>query len=198
MINAEKFVRESNAIEGITAEKGDLEYDNHLAAVKKIIKNFDVKYVEFDWVRIALDIHKELMLGILDRKHCGRYRNCLVRVGNSVPPIPKFVHPLLEYWSKESNTAIQKAKKYDVTKDINDLHYMFENTHPFVDGNGRTGRAVRLAQQLVCQMKPDIILYTKRNNYYDSISKWGGTFRKRQEEACSVYKLIKDFNEGWL
>lgn len=81
----------------------------------------------------------------LPREQIGKYRKIGVRVGDRKCPSPESVPEAMEslvglirWWQK-------KALARDLGRDIRhiaDFHFYFEIIHPFVDGNGRTGRAL--------------------------------------------------------
>jgi Fic family protein len=97
-------------------------------------------------VEVLRDIHRRLLAGTRLEAHGGAFRNVQNWIGGSdynpcsadfVPPPPELVGELLEDLCGFCNTAdlppvVQAAL----------AHAQFETIHPFVDGNGRTGRAI--------------------------------------------------------
>ncbi len=93
-----------------------------------------------------LNFHRRLLTGTRLGAHAGSIRSEQKWIGGSsynpcsaafVPPPPEFVPDLLDdlcrFCSTESVPAIAQAAI---------AHAQFETIHPFVDGNGRTGRAL--------------------------------------------------------
>jgi Fic family protein len=93
-----------------------------------------------------LAIHQRLMAGTRLEEHGGKIRHVQNWIGGSsynpcsaafVPPPPEHVSRLLddlcEFCNDDSLPAIAQAAL---------AHAQFETIHPFVDGNGRTGRAL--------------------------------------------------------
>lgn len=97
-------------------------------------------------VEDILDVHRTLLRFTVDRKIAGIVRDAQNWIGGSdynpigatyVPPPHEYVAGLLEdlrdFVNREDLSPIAQAA---IT------HAQFENIHPFVDGNGRVGRAL--------------------------------------------------------
>ena len=97
-------------------------------------------------VEHVLGIHERLLAGTALDQHAGRVRDSQNWIGGSaynpcsaafVPSPPERVQELLEdlcaFCSGDSLPAVAQAAL---------AHAQFETIHPFVDGNGRTGRAL--------------------------------------------------------
>ena len=93
-----------------------------------------------------LEIHRRLLAGTQLDEHAGHIRTEQNWIGGSsynpcsaafVPPPPKRVRRLLDdlcdFCNQDSLPAVAQAAI---------AHSQFETIHPFVDGNGRTGRAL--------------------------------------------------------
>jgi Fic family protein len=93
-----------------------------------------------------LSIHRRLLAGTRLEEHGGVLRSTQNWIGGSeynpcsaefIPPPPEHVQALLEdlctFCNGDSLPAVAQAAM---------AHAQFETIHPFVDGNGRTGRAV--------------------------------------------------------
>lgn len=91
--------------------------------------------------RVILEQHEVLMTGVRGRnKSPGEFRRAQVFIGSDhryVPPPPNAVTPCLD----------SLEKYFHASNDNQPLvrcflaHYQFEAIHPFLDGNGRVGRA---------------------------------------------------------
>src|SRR5450759_3125739 len=97
-------------------------------------------------VDTILDIHARLLAGTEIEKHAGRVRTVQNWIGGNsfnpcaaafVPPppdqVPGLLADLAAFCSGDSLPAVAQAAI---------AHAQFETIHPFVDGNGRTGRAL--------------------------------------------------------
>jgi Fic family protein len=97
-------------------------------------------------VDLLLDVHRRLVAGTRLEHHGGRLRDEQNWIGGSdynpcsavfVPPPPDFVPDLMRdlctFCSTNELPAVAQAAI---------AHAQFETIHPFVDGNGRTGRAL--------------------------------------------------------
>lgn len=93
-----------------------------------------------------LEVHRRLLVGTRLAEHAGRIRTEQNWIGGSsfnpcsaayVPPPPEYVEQFLvdlcEFSTDDSLPAVAQAAI---------AHAQFETIHPFVDGNGRTGRAL--------------------------------------------------------
>ena len=97
-------------------------------------------------VEILLEIHRRLLFGTRLEGYGGRFREQQNWIGGSsynpcsaafVPPPPELVEGLIAdlvaFANEDSLPAVAQAAI---------AHAQFETIHPFVDGNGRTGRAL--------------------------------------------------------
>lgn len=97
-------------------------------------------------VEILLDFHTRLLTGTRLERYAGRIRSEQNWIGGSdynpcsatfVPPPPEIVSGLLDdlciFCNDDALPAVAQAAI---------AHAQFETIHPFVDGNGRTGRAL--------------------------------------------------------
>lgn len=114
------FVRESNKIEGILREptKSEIEWTEWFVLYAPI---------SVSSLRQLVDIYQP---GIKIRSHFGMN----VRVGNHFPP----------KGGPEIVTALKDLLKSIENYELNpyEAHVEYETLHPFMDGNGRSGRAL--------------------------------------------------------
>lgn len=106
-------------------------------------------------------VHLLLMNGILS--NAGVWRNHGVRIQGSHVPLAKFIKipGLLEKLCNELN-----AETEDPISVLSRTHAVFEQIHPFSDGNGRTGRLLLFIKSLQFGMVPPIVPKERKAVYY--------------------------------
>jgi Fic family protein len=131
-------------------------------------------------VDLLLETHRRLLLGTRLEAHGGRLRDEQNWIGGSsfnpcsaeyVPPppeaVPSLVADLCEFCNEDSLPAVAQAAL---------AHAQFETIHPFVDGNGRVGRAlihlVLRRRSVVARVLPPVslILATWAQEYVNALS----------------------------
>ncbi len=114
-------------------------------------------------LEVILSLHKMLISNIRDDV-AGRFRkdNEYVRVGNHIAPSPQEIVNRLEKMLAEYNATSHE----NIIKRIARLHLAFENIHPFVDGNGRIGRAINNYLLTREGFVPINIKFIDRKKYY--------------------------------
>ena len=174
-----EYTYDSNAIEGSTmtleetalvlkenitiAEKP---LNEHLSAIGHkeaycYIENLVKQKHELDENEI-LNIHS---LVLMDRPEAkGKYRNVPVKIlgTNAQTSEPYLIKPNMENlinWYKEE-------KQLSLIEKITMFHLKFETIHPFLDGNGRTGRLILNFELMKNGYVPINIKYKDRRRYY--------------------------------
>ncbi|MGW0181200.1 Fic family protein [Nocardia sp. NPDC003345] len=142
---------------------------------------------------VLLEIHRRLLAGTRLSHHGGQLRDVQNWIGGSsfnpcaaefVPPPPgqvsELMRDLIEFSNRDDLPAVVQAAV---------AHAQFETIHPFVDGNGRTGRALihlvlrrrGLAQRVVAPVS--LILATWSDSYIDGLERFRYTGRADSEQA---------------
>ena len=153
-------------LEGITVDKKPLK--DHLEAVghrdaflyvQDLVKN-NVPFSE----SIIKQIHTLVLMDRPDDR--GIYRRIPVRIMGAfhVPPDPILVpeqmeNLITEYAGNKKLHPIERAALF---------HLKFEGIHPFVDGNGRTGRLILNLMLMQAGYPPINVKYSDRKRYYDA------------------------------
>ncbi|MBI5874750.1 MAG: Fic family protein [Deltaproteobacteria bacterium] len=120
-------------------------------------------------LEVILLLHKMLISNIRN-DIAGRFRsnNEYVRVGNHIAPNPKEITGRLEKMLAEYNAASHQ----NIIRRIAKLHLTFEYVHPFVDGNGRIGRAVNNYLLIREGFVPINIKFIDRKKYYEAFKEF--------------------------
>ncbi len=167
-------------LEGITIDKKPLK--DHLEAVghrdaflyvEELVKN-KVPFSE----RIIKEIHT---LVLMDRpEDRGVYRRIPVRImgGYHVPPDPVLVPEQMERLVAE----FEGNKKLHPIERAALFHLKFEGIHPFVDGNGRTGRLILNLMLMQAGYPPINVKYSDRKRYYEAFD----AYHRDHNAACMV------------
>lgn len=122
-----KFSIESNAIES--------EHHTYESDVDAITFLLQQEKITEEAIKVCHSIYAN---NRLEKKYTGEYRDCPVYVGSYVPPskdmVPELMHNLVLY-TPGMNSYV--------------LHCKFEKIHPFIDLNGRVGRALWAWQAII-------------------------------------------------
>lgn len=137
------FVRESNWIENIRREPTEEELDAH-------------------WLLLAEPYSVEAIRKFVRSVAGAELRDSVgmdVIVGDHRPPPG---HPEMSKWLQDILTK---------TVDAHYRHCCYETLHPFIDGNGRSGRAIWLHDMLrASRYVPDFLFL--RHFYYQTLSEF--------------------------
>jgi Fic family protein len=200
-------VAESNAIEGSTLSVGETE----LAILKGItITGHDPAYIR-DAIALdaalqrmtemaravksptnidqLLELHA-LILG--DRPTAGKFRNEPVRIKGSEHKPPKYWKEIMANMEVWQQWSIDNSSMPAIVRAII-LHAWLVHIHPFIDGNGRTARAITNLELIRAGYPPIIIKKKERDRYIEALSESdsGGDIR-------SFFELLIERIEGAL
>ena len=117
--------------------------------------------------RIIKQIHFLVLVGNKDDR--GVYRKVPVRImGAKHEPVqPYMIEPKMEELLKK----FMEGKEHIITK-LARFHIEFEGIHPFIDGNGRTGRLLVNLELMKAGYPPIDIKFTDRMEYYKAFDKY--------------------------
>lgn len=146
----QEFIVNSNNIEGIYNVKADMEYFKAWVFLRGCR---ELSHLIIGRTQQMITNHQRE----LDRIHKGNYRRINVTVGGRYCPEPALVRPLMEDWLADVVKGEKSAKE---------LHIQFEMIHPFVDGNGRTGRLLMWWIESRRGLAPTFIPNDFKEDYY--------------------------------
>jgi len=207
-----EYTYNSNAIEGntLTLRETDMVLRGLTIDRKSLKEHLEVigHKEAFDYVRqlvcenteisekVIKDIH---YLVLADKKEDrGIYRRIPVRImGAAHEP----VQPYLIIPKMEELLAEYKNSKEDIVTKLARFHIEFEGIHPFIDGNGRTGRLLINLELMKAGYPPIDIKFTDRLKYYEAfdayhikhnLSAMADMFARYLNQRLDLYLSILD------
>lgn len=207
-----EYTYNSNAIEGntLTLRETDMVLRGLTIDQKSLKEHLEVigHKEAFDYVRqlvsesvqmsekVIKDIH---YLVLADKKEDrGIYRRVPVRImGAAHEPVqPYLIIPKMEELLEQ-----YKNSKEDIVTKLARFHIEFEGIHPFIDGNGRTGRLLVNLELMKAGYPPIDIKFTDRLKYYqafdeyylkNNISAMADMFARYLNQKIDLYLSILD------
>ena len=175
------------ALEGMTIDQKPLK--DHLEAVghrdaflyvQDVAQN-DIPLSE----TVIKNIHALVLMNRPDDK--GVYRRIPVRImGAYTEPVqPYMIEPkMTELISKNEG----REQSMHIIERITRFHLEFEGIHPFVDGNGRTGRLLMNLDLIRNGFPPINVKFTDRKRYYDAFDAY-----YKEDDAMPMIELIAEY-----
>ncbi len=163
-------LRETDLVlRGLTIDKKPLK--DHMEAVGHKEAFEYVSELVKDNVPISESVIKQIhFLVLADKKDDrGVYRRVPVRImGAQHEPVPPY---LIESKMEQLLRDFAESSEHIVTK-LARFHIEFEGIHPFIDGNGRTGRLLVNLELMKAGYPPIDIKFTDRITYYNAFDEY--------------------------
>lgn len=177
-------------LEGVTIDRKPLK--DHLEAVGHRDAFLYVEQLVTDKISISekviKDIHSLVLMDWPDDK--GVYRRIPVTIMGAYHEPPQ---PYLVPVQMEQLVARQKETKRHPIENAALFHLDFEGVHPFIDGNGRTGRLM-LNLMLMQQGYPPIdVKFSDRKRYYACFDSY-----YKDKSAAPMVELVGEYLEERL
>ena len=175
------------ALEGMTIDQKPLK--DHLEAVGHrdaflYVKDIATKDVPLNESTIK-DIHSLVLMVNPDDR--GVYRRIPVRImGAYTEPVqPYLVEPMMTALLASNE---ERKETMSVIERIALFHLEFEGIHPFVDGNGRTGRLALNLELIRYGYPPINVKFADRKRYYEAFDAYF-----RDNNADNMIELIAEY-----
>ncbi len=174
-------------LEGVTIDQKPLK--DHLEAVGhrdaflyiEDIAKKEVPLSEF----VIKNIHSLVLMDKPEDK--GVFRRIPVHImGAYTEPVqPYLIEPKLT-----ELLAVDEERKahMNAIERIARFHLEFEGIHPFIDGNGRTGRLIMNLDLIRCGLPPINVKFTDRRRYYDAFDAY-----YRDNDASPMTDLVAEY-----
>ncbi|MCM1226188.1 MAG: Fic family protein [Clostridium sp.] len=157
--------------EGITIAERPLK--DHLEAIgHKDAFEYMLELVKYNSVlseSVIKTMHSLILMH--DRENKGIYRRIPVRITGTEhnPTQPYLIEKEMEDLLISFNENLDK--KY-IIENAAEFHLKFENIHPFIDGNGRTGRIILNFELMKSGLLPVNIKFADRFRYYNCFTEY--------------------------
>ena len=165
------------------------EAKNLARVINYIEKNAKSRPLDLETI---LFLHKMLISNIRDEV-AGRFRKMgeYVRVGTYIAPDPEKVEDLLKKMLAQYHSSIDE----NIIQRIAKLHLTFENIHPFVDGNGRIGRAIINHTLIREGFVPINIKFIDRKTYYEAFKEFDDFKKTEKMEQIVGLALLNSYHK---
>jgi Fic family protein len=182
--------------EGITI--GEKPLKDHLEAVgHREAFNFILSLAEDKTPlseRLIKEIHSLVLMN--DSQNKGVYRSVPVTISGAAhnPPQPYLIAPQMETLISEYGDILRSDQNKHILKAVSEFHLRFEAIHPFIDGNGRTGRLILNLELIKAGLLPVSIKFTDRRKYYDCFE----AYDENKSGADLLTNLIAEYEREEL
>lgn len=185
----ETGIHSVDLLNGLKLDNDIAEVKNHFECVDYVIDTIN-EPLSHNWL---FELHSILLKNTQNVGKewyaVGKYKTVPNYVGNRVTAAPEEVSGLI-------SELMRSVDENDMNlKDIVDFHCRYEHIHPFIDGNGRTGRLLMFRQCLKNNVPLFIVEFASRLRYYkglseypDNLDKMIGYFLELQDKLENMIK----------
>ena len=175
----------SNAIEGntLTLQETSLVLQGMTIDQKPLKDHLEIiGYKEaFEYMEELAQNGKELTESVIRNIHSlvlshrkedrGQFRRIPVRISGALtePAQPYMIEPLL---NELLHDLREKYARLHIVEKTALFHLRFEGIHPFIDGNGRTGRLLMNLQLIRAGLPPINVKFSDRKKYYEAFDSY--------------------------
>lgn len=158
----------------VVGYKEAFEYMEQLAKENKALSESDI-----------CSIHSLVLSHRIEDR--GKFRRVPVRIAGAVaePAQPYMIEPMLHELLDDMQN---RYAALSVPEQVALFHLRFEGIHPFIDGNGRTGRLLMNLQLIRAGLPPINVKYTDRRRYYEAFDSY-----ERFSSAEAMITLVSEY-----
>jgi Fic family protein len=175
------------ALEGMTVDKKPLK--DHLEAVGHRDAFLYVQEIAAGELELSEYVVKNIHALVLMHRpeDKGIYRRIPVRI------VGAYTEPIEPHLIKEKMESLllkneERKSQISSIERIARFHLEFEGIHPFIDGNGRTGRLILNLELIRSGFPPINVKFTDRKRYYDAFDAY-----YRDGDAGKMIDLIAEY-----
>lgn len=175
---------------GITAKGKSLsehqEAINHAKAFDYLLELVQ-KGIDRPLKQVVFDIHS-IILDRINDNYKGRYRDVQVRIKESSVILPnplKVPENMADFYKKMAEASSLSAPEKAII-----AHFELVSIHPFIDGNGRTGRLLANYILMKNGFAPALIKKEERKVYIDSLEEYQ-ILGKSEKYYAFMYRAIE-------
>jgi Fic family protein len=185
--------------EDVAARDRDIqEVINYRSVMERIGKSEASDGIQTVNERFIKELHQMTVEKILSPDKCGAYRKSQVVIKNSLSGEVTFRPPLPIAVPVQINELLEFINNMDEIHPVlksGIVHYEFVRIHPFVDGNGRVGRA--LSTHVLFQKGYDIRKFFSLEEYFDKdAASYYTALQSVEKKGEDLTEWLEYFTEG--